>query len=1195
MFDPDSGERVARIRPTDFGHDDDWVGAVAADPRGLLWIMTREALVQYEPETGRWRPRFRRWVPGDFTGGIQYALELDRDHNGYVWIGMAEGIGVSGPDAELFHFNRPDPNDPGSLTASPWNALYEVYVDDFGVVWAGGGLGGLSRFSPHSTRFEQVRQEHLDPQYGTDNVVRSVLEQHTDIGEFLWTGLGHAGIRIWARSNRGYDRIADRLHSHAAPGKRLPGGTVTALARDPMTGRIWAGVGDRLAVIAPRSREVLAVHAPGDPSLSRIRDLMFSADGSTLMVAEAGSIRVLRLEGERVEARIVRSVHLGENTIFQMKRLQDGRVLAGSRDGVVLWDPQSGAVVHDNPAGKPGEHPRNFIFSVAQTGDGSVWLGSQQGGVARGRIVDGAFSGWRWYGAEDGIPDETVYAILPGETGRLWLSSNRGLIRFDPDTETFRHFTLGDGLRALEFNNTVATIGPDGRFIFGGIDGASVFRPETIRLHPEPPRLFLQRLELGGASIEVTAGQVPRLETAHDRNALMIEFAGLHFIEPGRNRYAYRLEGVDADWVEAGSSRTVRYPDPPPGDYRFSVRAANSDGVWSSETALLDIRVAAPPWRTPWAYAFYAAACMLLVVMFVFTERQRRRRLERMVAERTRELREQKDLIDHQAGELAEVLDTRTTLFANISHEFRTPLTLIEAGIDRLVRNPEDRGAAMAARRYLRRLLRLVDQLLNLSRLQSVRHDPAPDPWPVDRLVTMTVDAFNSLAEQRGIRLETRIEGRWLTQSRQSDVERILLNLLGNSLKYCPTGSSVIVSLSGADDGILLAVSDDGPGIAPEQQERIFERFSRMPSHETARFEGAGIGLTLVREAARANGGRVHLDSEPGAGARFEVCLPGWQGHMEGAPVDQLAGRRLELELESLQSVDGDEREAVVRRGASEADPAGSWRPGLALVVEDNADLRGHLAEALACDWEVIEAADGREALELARERIPDVVVSDIMMPELDGLELLRRLRQDVRTSHLPVLLLTARQDEATRLQGFSLSADDFLAKPFNPAELRLRLQRMADIRARVQARLWRQVEMSGPVVESRTPATPGGAPDLSERDAQLLERVRGWLEANHDDPEAGVTDMAEFVAVDTRTLQRKLKALTGRTPAAHLQNYRLECARRMLADTGRPVQDIAYRCGFSSPQYFARAFSAEEGVSPSRWRKRSREASRKS
>lgn len=1189
LFDPESEERLARIRPTDFGHSDDWVGAVAADPRGWLWIITRDTLVQYEPDTGRWRPRFKRWLPGDSTDGIQYALDLDRDDNGYVWIGMPEGIGVSGPDGESFQFNRPDPGDPNSLTASPWTALYRVHVDDFGVVWAGGGLGGLSRFSPHSTRFERVRHEHIDPQYGTDNVVRSVLEQHTDEGEFLWTGLSHAGIRVWARSATGYDRVADRLHSHAAESKRLPGGTVTALARDPVTGRIWASVGRRLVVIAPESREVLAVHAPGgDRSVSSIRDLLFSADGSKLMIADRGSMRVLALDAERRQPRIERSTHLGENTVYQIKPLPDGRVLAATRLGVAIWDPQSGAVVHDEPAGQPGEHPRNFIFSVAHTPDGSIWLGSQQGGLARGRFEDGAFTDWRWYGAGDGLPDETVYAILPSESGYLWLSGNRGLVRFNPDSGRFRHFTLGDGLQALEFNNTVAAIGPDGRFAFGGIAGATVFRPDEIRLHPESPRLLLQRVELAGEPVDVHPGRAIDLDTTHDRSSLLIEFAGLHFIEPERNRYAYRLEGVDADWVEAGNSRVVRYPDPPPGDYRFSVRAANSDGVWSGEKTLMRVRVAPPPWRTPWAYSLYVAAGVLLVAMMLFNERRRRRRLEQLVAERTSELREQKRLVDRQAGELAEVLDTRTTLFANISHEFRTPLTLIEAGIDRLVRNPEDRGAAMAARRYLRRLLRLVDQLLNLSRLQSQRDEPVPDPWSVDRLVTMTVDAFHSLAEQRGIRLETRIEGRWLTQCRQSDIERILLNLLGNALKYCPAGSSVTVSLTGGNDGIVLAVADDGPGIAPEQQERIFDRFSRMPSHENDRFEGAGIGLTLVREAARANGGRVEVDSEPGRGARFRVWLPGWRDHMEGAPVDHLTGRRLELELENLQSGPGDEGDATVRRAA---DAAGTGRLGVAMVVEDNADLRAYLAEALAPDWDVIESGNGREALELARERIPDVVVSDIMMPGLDGLELLKRLRRDVRTSHLPVLLLTARQDEATRLQGFSLSADDFLAKPFNPAELRLRLQRMIDIRSRVQARLWRQVEMSGPVGESPAPEGNNAVPDLSERDAQLLERVRVWLEANHDDPEAGVSDMAEFVSVEPRTLQRKLKALTGRTPAAHLQNYRLECARRMLAETSRPVQDIAYSCGFSSPQYFARVFSGQQGVSPSNWRRRARKA----
>jgi signal transduction histidine kinase/ligand-binding sensor domain-containing protein/AraC-like DNA-binding protein len=1191
LFDPEEEAVVDRLRPSDHGHEDDWVPALAADPNGYLWLLTRESLVQAEPRTGEWRSWMRRWNPEQAASQLEYQIELAQDWQGYIWVGLPEGIGLYAPDNDSFRLLRHDPTRPASLNASPWSAVYDVYVDDFGTVWVGGGLGGLSRFAPQSARFEHVMEDASSEYYGVDNVVRAVLETESDGRRFLWTGLSVSGIRVWERRDGAYSRIAAELHTLAPPDRVLPDNAVWELKPSPLTGDVWAGTSEGFAVVSGTDFTVRARHGfEIDGDQPRIKAMVFSADGRTLWAAGSRKLMTFGVaaDGGDIELREVLSIAPPgddelEHAIFDMIRLRSGELLIGTRRGIVLWNPADGSLVRNHPAGRPGEHPRNFIFGLAQTEDGRLWLGSEQGGLAHGNLLEGRFMDWHWHDRSNGLPDNTVYAILPSRAGRLWLSSNRGLIRFNPATGISRHFTLGDGLQALEFNNTVATVGPSGLFYFGGIKGVNAFRPAEIELHPDPPRVYLQRAELDREPVPIDASETVSLTTSHDRNLLEVAFVGLHLSEPSRNQYAYRLVGIDNEWITTDSVRSVRYPDLPPGEYRFVVKAANSDGVWSEARDLLTLRVASPPWLSAWAFSLYVAVVAMLISGFLFAERKRRRRLEEVVATRTRELREQKDLVDRQAGELEEVLDTRTTLFANISHEFRTPLTLIEASIDRLSRNPKDAGAIMSARRYLRRLLRLVDQLLNLSRLQSTREQPAPDPWSIDQVVVMTVEAFRPLADQRGIGLETSVDGRWLTQCHQADVERILLNLIGNALKYCPAGSKVRVAVGDGEGGVLISVSDDGPGIADGQKDFIFERFSRMPAHEHGRIEGAGIGLTLVREAARANGGSVEVSSDPGQGAEFRVRLPAWRGHMEGAPVDQLAGQRLELELESLEpEVTGAPTSGEVRAG-----DAGAGRFGTALVVEDNQDLRQHLAEALAGDWQVLEARDGAEALRLARERLPDVVVSDIMMPRMDGLEMLKRLREDIRTSHLPVLLLTARQDEATRLQGFSLSADDFLAKPFNPAELRLRLRRMADIRARVQARLWRQMDTSGRSLENTDAFEEHDLPDLSERDEQLLARVRNWLEANFEDPEAGVAELAEFVAMEQRTLQRKLKALTGRSPAAYLQSYRLERARRLLVETSRPVQDIAFSCGFSSPQYFSRVFAQQEGLSPSKWRRR--------
>ncbi|WP_376697339.1 response regulator [Wenzhouxiangella sp. EGI_FJ10305] len=1193
LFDPEREAVAGRIRPSDHGHDDDWVGAVAADPRGMLWVLTRESLVQFDPEKSRWDVRFVRWRPEGAVEQLAYGLDVMQDDRGYVWVGFPEAVGLSTPDGKRFRVLRHDPADPHSLTPSPASDMNRVYQHDFGVVWVGGGLGGLSRFTPQSTRFELVRDRTRDDFFGSDNVVRSVLEQRTGGREFLWTGLTYGGIRVWQQRDDKFSVVADRLHTLAGPDKRLPGNAVWSLAEDPVSGHIWAGTDSGIAVISGRSRKVLAVHPVQEAGRDiKIKSLQFSADGEQLWVGAGSQLRSFRLNSDRIGIQPLQWTDLsatragqerGKIKVQSFLETSDGTVLVATKRGIVVWNPENGKLVWHDPAGVPGWHPRNQIFHLTEFPEGVLWVGTEQVGLGRARLQNGDISDWTWLGESDGLPDRTVYALVSGSAGYLWFSSNRGLARLNPESGQVRQFTLGDGLQGLEFNNTVVTQGESGRLYFGGINGVNVFRPDDIELHPEPPRIHLERAILGGEALQLPGGTPASFYTEHDRNSLVLEFVGLHFTEPGQNRYAYRLEGADRGWVETNGTRVVRYPDLAPGNYRFSVRAANSDGVWSHDRQLLTLTVASPPWLTPRAWTLYVIVTAALISTFIMVERRRRRTLEDTVAARTRELREQKSLVDQQASDLAELLQARTTLFANISHEFRTPLTLIEASLDRLERNGNDSGAAKTARRYLRRLLRLVDQLLSLSRLQSKRDLRVPEPWPIDRVVTMTVEAFQAMAETNGIELSHEVDGRWLTQCHQADVERILLNLVGNALKYCPAGSRVRVVVEGESDGVLLSVSDDGPGIDRQQQALIFERFNRMPAHENGRIEGAGIGLTLVREAARANGGNVDLVSEPGHGASFRVWLPAWRGHMESAPVDQLTERRLQLELESLAPESG--------TSAPEAAPPPIGCPerlGTVLVVEDNDDLRGHLANVLAGDWHIVEADDGRRALTLARERMPDVVVSDIMMPRMDGLELLRRLREDVRTSHLPILLLTARQDEATRLRGYSLSADDFLAKPFNPAELRLRLQRMVDMRARIQQRLWRELVATGVKAADAQQAPPSDSPlpDLSERDARFLEKVRDWLERNHEHPDASVPEMAAFLSMDTRTLQRKLRALTGLTPGAQLQSFRLECARKMLIESDRPIQEVALGCGFSSPQYFTRVFSQHFGMSPSAWRK---------
>ena len=593
---------------------------------------------------------------------------------------------------------------------------------------------------------------------------------------------------------------------------------------------------------------------------------------------------------------------------------------------------------------------------------------------------------------------------------------------------------------------------------------------------------------------------------------------------------------------------------------------------------MLSVVVARPPWASAWAMASYGLLILLAGGAVYWEQLRRRRVLEAEVSQRTAAVIEQRGLIERQARQLKAALDSRTTLFANVSHEFRTPLTLIKTSLDRLERQGADPEPIALGRRYLQRLLKLVDQLLDFARLSSTQSPPETSPWPLGRMVRMTVDAFQGVAQERGIELVCDVSFGWRTRCSQEQVEKIVLNLLTNALKFSPDGGQVRVALCAEGDGVCLSVADSGPGIPVEQQALVFERFYRVPAAEQGDVSGAGIGLALVREAAIANGGQVSVSSQPGHGSLFSVYLPAWRETAAAGPVTLLTELDHPREFEALLPLPG---AAAPRRSAPASDQP------LVLVVEDNPDMRQHLCGLLASAWRVIEASDGAEGWALACSESPALIISDIMMPAMDGLSLLQTLRGDVRTSHIPVLLLTARCDPDTRIRAFSLHADGYLQKPFDDAELQARLQSMMETQRRLRERLLR--DLTG----ASLPDPPGPRPDptdLSDRDRQLLERVRSWLDRHYQDHDVTVADMAKAAMVDLRTLQRKLRALLDQTPAGLLQEVRLEKARELLLGKDRSIKDIAMSCGFSSPQAFSKIFSQAEHLPPSQWRRQVRQ-----
>lgn len=1170
------------------------IWAVDADSSGRVWVASSKGIGML---TGEHSPRAKtlqhrlffsgQWENASRVDLVAVPFSVGVSGDGLVWTTSLFGVVAIDPATEQAQAMVHDPTRTDSFPPIRPTVDGSLYVDRFGVVWLSGGFKGISRYSPQSNRFAVVRNS--DPYHSS---ARAMATVKADNQGYLWVGWDGGFVSFWKQGIGGNYTWINDIDMSGFEFSDPIDTTVRAMV-NAKDGMVWMASSNALWRADYRSGSISLVHVfdrympsgiEGRQGIYSNINLFFDANSQQLFLSHARDIWRMPIDPQSNEITDFERLEWAgsgqDNLQVSMMALQDGRLLVGTLLGWRIIDWKTQQVIEQRLSDPIDNDPESFSISLAQSSNGEVWVGSRRGLRQYRFGEDGTTLDLvRLWNEENGLANSVIYGIAPTSDGPIWISHNRGVNRLDPNSGQVNHFTTLDGLPALEFNSRAVDQDQAGFIYFGGINGVVVLDPKKIKPQPDPPDVFLDEAWINQSPVGPQASRGP-MEWQHDQNYLTIAYGGIHFSALGQNEYAYQLEGLESEWVMAGKQRVARYPALPSGQYRFWVRAANLDGVWSEPKLLLEATIRPPIWATTWAYVVYFTLGLMLVLLAFWLARQRRIQLESLVAKRTTQLDEKNRFIASQARKLEEALEARTLLFANISHEFRTPLTLIQAAIDQL--DPEERQpkANQLARRYLQRLTRLVDQLLDLSRLRVTGVGRAPKPWSVSQIAQISAEGFSYLAKQRGITLHWSIEPNCHTDVDQASVEKIILNLLTNALKFTPSGGAVQIGLERKGEALVLSVKDTGPGIPADHQSLIFERFERLPAQEAVFTEGAGIGLALVREAANAIGGSVVLESEVGQGSCFRVRFPALAESVEtkvGDATGYLSEQRMRLDRDLLEAFQAPAPDPAVEQQQSH-----DQQPSI-LIVEDNPDLRAHLATLLQTQWRVHQAADGLEAMELLAEEEIDVILSDIMMPKMDGLTLLEKVRTDLQTSHIPFMLLSARNDSDTRLQGLQLAADDFLAKPFAPQELVLKLQNMVRSRQRLQSMVLHRFGHQG--LNSIPGKETANDMALSPRDHKFMDRLLNWVAKHHQDPDLTVGQMASQLAVNERTLQRKTRALTGLSPLHFLNHHRLEKAKELLADRSKTIQEVAFDTGFASATTFSRLFKKAFGSPPSQWR----------
>ncbi len=784
-----------------------------------------------------------------------------------------------------------------------------------------------------------------------------------------------------------------------------------------------------------------------------------------------------------------------------------------------------------------------------------LWIGSYQGLIClhKRNLNCEVFS------VKDGLPDNTIYSIETDPLGNLWLGTNKGLCRFQPVTHTVRIFKSQNGLPGDEFNRFHYLKLPNGQLAFGGTEGWIKFDPLSFEDDNFKPKATLTGLKINMTDVfKDTVDGIPKpingidgLNLAYAQNTLTFQFAGLEFNQPQDILYRYRLAGYDKDWIIAGHSSEANYTHIPPGSYALMINASNTTGTWSPFIKKISVHIA-PPWWSSTA-AFFCYAIIFVGFLWGFI----RYRINQAVMKREIQFRES------ESTQMKELNEMKTRFFSNITHEFRTPLTLIIGPAERIkkgrLQEHQQSRLADTIVKNANQLLILVNHLMDLSKLEAGALKIFEQKGNPAHIVGSVVHSFEFEATTRQIEMcffnSLEDKSGWFYPDA---LERIIYNLMSNALKFTKPGGSIEINLGKENELLILTVKDTGIGISADQLSFIFERFyqgnhtSEVSKNQQA---GTGIGLALVKELVDLQNGKIDVKSTAGtstesSGTTFSVWLPFRNNESEGSSLQNPV-----LNLEE---------EGNIRHIASEKLP-------LVLLVEDNEELAIFIRDSLQEKYQVQHVINGALGYDAALSLMPDLIVSDVLMPVMDGFTLCSNLKNDIRTSHIPIILLTAKASRDSLMEGLSKGADDYLTKPFHPTEFLQRIHNLLERQKKLRERIKADFALPPALSAVKQPEQITDA---------FLNKLYKILNDHLDDTLFGVDQLVGYVDMSRTSLHRKLKSLTGMATSEFIRNYRLKCATVFLKQ-GLTSTETAYRSGFGSPAYFTKCFREVYGITP--------------
>lgn len=1130
------------------------------DSDGDIWVWCYTyGVFLFHPQDNTIRRFNENSFPSSLSSNI--VSQIVQDNNGLIWVGSDHG-GVTLIDKRnnfrtSYLWN--DPKDPKSISQ---NSITTLYKDDDGIIWVGTYKQGVNYFNSNIVQFPYYHYQGLNAkslQY--DDVNRFVEDRFGNI----WIGTNGGGLIYFDRENNTF-----KQYLHDPNNKNSLSTNVIVSLWIDHSDVLW--IGTYMGGLNSFDGKKFSHYRHDDhDSLSladdRVWEIFEDRDQNLWIGTLGGGLDRFNRRTNKFDHYKGKAGSSFPNYIFSILQDRKGNLWIGTNAGVAVFEKNKDIPDFYQHTNNKNSLSSSNVSCILEDNKGRIWLGTPEGL----NLFNEQTKDFQIFTTSDGLPDNMILNILEDNHQTIWLSTSNGLCNAIPKQVnnslafSIINYDEMNNLQNREFNDNAALKTRAGELIFGGPSGFNIINPDKVKRPAYHPKIVFTSLQILNKDVEPgrlinnrillpqALSRLQHIDLKYKENVFSIEFASLDFGRNTRDKYAYMMEGFNSDWFYTdGGQRRATYTNLNPGHYVFKVKVLDGDGSWS-DVKTLQINIEPPFWRTPVAYIIYMviAAGLFLLARRITLDRIRMRfevRQQRREAERAHALEQLK-----------------TKFFTNVSHEFRTPLSLIIAPLDKIIKHTTDKEQAKQlnlVQRNAKRLLNLVNQLLDFRKMEVQEVRLHPSIGDIIRFCKETSHSFTDIAEKKKIQFSfsSNIDSLEIFFDKDK-IEKILFNLLSNAFKYTHDNGVVGLNLiynppvNDEGDGTLaIEVKDTGIGIPADQHEKIFERFFQTEVPESMMNQGTGIGLAITKEFVKLHNGIITVKSEPEQGTCFTVLLP-------ARKIYEFSARTVTTPILA------ENAEQII----SEENKKGGKKKTI-IIVEDNEDLRFYLKDNLKGQYHIEVAINGKEGWEKIKRLNPDLVVSDIMMPLMDGVELARKIKTETLTAHIPVILLTAMGSEEKQLEGLKAGVNDYITKPFTFEILASRIRNLLAQQQLLQKRFQAQIEVN-PEEVTVTPV-----------DEKFLKQALEAVEKQIDNHNFSVEDLSREMCMSRVTLYRKIVSLTGRSPLDFIRSIRLKRAAQLLGKSGMSVAEVAYRVGFNDPKVFSKFFKEEFNILPSQY-----------